>query len=409
MDADLFTRKPGSEVRLGTKLFVAAALSYLIDGALLAGFAAAGVIDRWVAFAYTGTGLTVCLMFYRLSAIAPLKSGRGHFFPLLQVTLSSALQFAFVALAPNAAFYFLVSLFTVFGFGSLGLSRRQSVFAWFGVVLSVAAVTTVLDISITLPQATFFQRFLLWLCFVATLGRCILLGDLGRSLRLHLLERRRQLRISVEMLEERDRSLARVNLELKRQATHDALTGIANRVLFVERLEQAIHEGKTFGVCVLDLDRFKEINDSLGHAAGDALLQSVAQRLLSIMHASDTVARAGGDEFLMLFRDVHSAREAEARVTDCMQILAERHRLAHTDLHVSSSIGIAMYPEHAGAAEDLLTHADEAMYCAKRSGRHTFRFYDERSEGFSRGNLRITDDTGASLPVAASFGRSKIR
>jgi len=408
-EADMFIRKTASEIRLGTKLSMAAALSYLVDGALLAGFAAAGVIDRWVPVAYTIAGLAVCVIFYRLSLIAALKAWRDRYLPMLEVTFSSALQLAFVVLAPKASFYFLTSLFTVFGFGSLGLSRRQSAFAWIGVALSAAAVMAVSGGAVLLPQATVLQRSLLWLCFVATLGRCIFLGDLGRSLRLHLIDRRRQLRISIEMLEERDRALERANLELKRQATHDALTGIANRVLFVERLEQGIQDGGIFAVCVLDLDRFKSINDSNGHAAGDALLQYVARRLLSIMHPNDTVARAGGDEFLMLLRNVRSADEVEAQVIRCMQVLAAPHRLASTELQVSSSMGIAIHPTDGHAAEELLAHADEAMYQAKRSGRHTYRLFEAGLRGFSTDSPAIALDMGAPLSVAAATGRFKIR
>lgn len=384
MDAYMPARKSAIKVRLGTRLFAAAAASYLVDGLLLAGFAATGTVNGTIPVVYTEAGLLSCAVFYRLSSAASINVWSDRHVPFIHVMVSSALQLVFIALAPQAAFYFLAVLFIVFGFGSLGLSWRQSLFVWIGVATSVAAVTAALRVTIVIPQGTPSQQFLVWLCFVATLGRCILLGALGRSMRLHLQDRRRQLRISLEMLEERDKSLARVNLELKRQATHDALTGLANRVLFVERLEQAMREGQAFAVCVLDLDRFKLINDSLGHGAGDALLQYVSQRLLSTSRADDTVARAGGDEFLMLLRDIRTPEEAEAHVERCLLVLSEPHRLANIQLHVSSSIGVSRYPQDGIAAEELLAQADEAMYHAKRSGRNTFKMFDPSIRGFSR-------------------------
>ncbi|MGB6356743.1 MAG: GGDEF domain-containing protein [Steroidobacteraceae bacterium] len=389
--------KSVSEVKLGTKLFAAAALSYLVDGVLLAGYAAAGIVNGTIPAAYLFSGLLSCAVFYRLTTNS-FNAWLDRYLPLLHVVTASALQVAFIVLAPQPAFYFLALLFIVFGFGSLGLSSRQSSYVWIGVAMSVAAVTSALHIAIVIPQATPLQQCLVWLCFVATLGRCVLLGALGRSMRLHLQDRRRQLRISVEMLEERDKSLARVNLELKRQATHDALTGLANRGLFVERMEQAMREGEAFAVCALDLDRFKVINDSLGHGAGDTLLQCVSRRLLSATRADDTVARAGGDEFLMLLRGIRCIEEAEAQVARCLLVLSEPHRLANKELRVSSSIGVARYPKDGIAAEELLAQADEAMYHAKRSGRNTYRLFDPTIKGFSRESQEIDAD----LPTLVS-------
>jgi diguanylate cyclase len=254
-----------------------------------------------------------------------------------------------------------------------------------------------INARISIPQSTPLVRGLVWLCFVATLGRCILLGVFGRALRLRLHDRRQQLRDSVHMLKERDRSLANANLELKRQATHDALTGIANRVLFVERLNHAVFEQQPFAVCVLDLDRFKIINDSLGHGAGDALLKHVSERLLSIVRASDIVARAGGDEFLLLVRNLRSAEEIEALIARWMSALAQPYMVTGLELHVSPSIGIARFPIDGTGADELLARADEAMYFAKRSGRNTFRFFDSSVMGFSRERLEIEAELRGAL------------
>lgn len=381
----MLTLRTVSQVRLGTKLFAAAALSYLVDGVLLAGFAAAGIVDVAVPIAYTITGLLSCVLFHRVSLAASPKSSWHRYYPMLQLTVSSLMLLAFAVLAPQAAFYFLTLLFTVFGFGSLGLTRTQAVCSWIGVSIAVAIVLSAAHLEMLIPDSTQSQKYLVWLCFSATLGRCMLLGVLGRSLRLHLQDRRRQLRTAVERLEERDRALELVNLELRRQATHDALTGLANRALFVERLEQALREGEAFAVCALDLDGFKEVNDTLGHIAGDSLLQSVSQRLLATTRADDTVARTGGDEYLLLLRHIQCSAEAEAQARRCLEVLSTPHRIGDRNLRISSSLGIARYPIDGTTAETILTYADAAMYQAKRSGKNAYRLYDGDVECFARG------------------------
>jgi diguanylate cyclase len=393
--------KPGSEGSLGSRMILAVALSYVIDGVLLTGFAIIGTINPIVPLAYTAIGLLDSSIILLLRARTIKHQRDEGEFALAQAIASSAIQLLFAALVPSMAFYFFTVLFIVFGCASLGLSKRQSAVAWIGVAAAAALVMTTINARISIPQATAVERGLVWLCFVATLGRCILLGVFGRTLRLRLQDRRRQLRDSVHMLKERDKSLANANLELKRQATHDALTGIANRVLFVEHLNLAVHERQPFAVCVFDLDRFKIINDSLGHGAGDALLKHVSERLQSIVRSSDIVARAGGDEFLLLLRSVGSAEEIEALIIRWMSALSQPYQITGLELHVSPSIGIARYPADGKVAEELLARADEAMYFAKRSGRKTFRFFDSSVMGFSRERLEIE----AELRGAVSQGQ----
>jgi len=388
-----------SESSLGTKMILAVAASYLIDGLLLAGFAVAGTIGSTIPLAYTAIGLIDSSIVLLLRARSGKRRRDTGDFALAEAIAASSIQLAFAALVPQMAFYFFTVLFIVFGCASLGLSKKQSAIAWLSVAVAAALVMSSIDARISIPQDTPLVRGLVWLCFVATLGRCILLGVLGRVLRLRLHDRRQQLRDSVHMLKERDRSLANANLELKRQATHDALTGIANRVLFVERLNHAVYDRQSFAVCVFDLDRFKIINDSLGHGAGDALLKQVTARLLSMVRSSDTVARAGGDEFLLLLRNVSSVEEIEGLIARWMSALSQPYQLTGMELHVSPSIGIARYPNDGTGAEELLARADEAMYFAKRSGRKTFRFFDASVMGFSRERLEIEAELRGALAL----------
>src|SRR5580692_5618213 len=256
--------KPVPEGSLGTWTVLAVASSYVIDGILLTGFAICGTITFAIPLLYTAVGLLDSSIGWMVSRLGN-KQSPGDWRVLVQVIGSGSIQVVFAALAPQVAFYFFTVLFVVFSVGCLALSKRQSAIAWIGVAIAAAVVMSTINARIMIPQATPMERALVWLCFVATLGRCVLLGVFGRELRMRLHDRRQQLRESIHMLKERDKSLAHANLELKRQATHDALTGMANRVLFVEHLERAVLERRPFAVCVFDLDRFKVINDSLGH------------------------------------------------------------------------------------------------------------------------------------------------
>ena len=161
-------------------------------------------------------------------------------------------------------------------------------------------------------------------------------------------------------------------------AQHDFLTDLPNPVLLDDRITQAItlarRHDKQLAVLFLDLDRFKGVNDSLGHDAGDKLLQSVARRLTACVRESDSVCRKGGDEFVVLLSEIshpeHAARSAEKIIT----AVSAAHRIAGQDLVVTASIGIAIYPRDGTDAETLFKAADAAMYEAKEAGRNQFRF-----------------------------------
>ena len=177
-------------------------------------------------------------------------------------------------------------------------------------------------------------------------------------------------------IEERRRSEA----QMQHMAHHDALTGLANRVLFHDRLSQALERaqrnGGSVAVLCLDLDHFKEINDTLGHPAGDALLRLVAQRLSATVRGVDTVARLGGDEFAIIQADVTSPESVGLLAERLLQLFEEEFDLGGTATHTASSIGAAIYPQHGASADDLLKAADIALYRAKADGRGTFRLFE---------------------------------
>jgi diguanylate cyclase (GGDEF)-like protein len=163
-------------------------------------------------------------------------------------------------------------------------------------------------------------------------------------------------------------------------AQHDFLTDLPNRMLLNDRLTQAIALARRHGHCLailfLDLDRFKHVNDSLGHVIGDELLQSVARRLLRCVRSSDTVSRQGGDEFVVLLSEIQHADDAAASAQKILAALAAPHEVANHQLHVTVSIGISIYPDDGLDAERLITSADTAMYHAKQAGRNHYQFFE---------------------------------
>ena len=168
--------------------------------------------------------------------------------------------------------------------------------------------------------------------------------------------------------------------QLSHRANHDALTGLPNRLLLADRIDQAItvapRHGKKVAVLFLDLDGFKHINDTLGHLAGDLLLKSVARRLVGCVRSSDTVCRQGGDEFVVLLSEVGVAADAKLSARRVLQTVSEPHVIDGNKLHVTTSIGIGVYPDDGADAQALLKAADTAMYQAKANGRQRYQFFE---------------------------------
>ena len=180
---------------------------------------------------------------------------------------------------------------------------------------------------------------------------------------------------------------------LEHQAHHDALTKLPNRLLFHDRLSQGIEKAKRYkthlAVFFIDLDRFKQINDSLGHDVGDKVLEEVSDRLMEVTRQNDTLARLGGDEFTILMEDLHKAQDASLLAEKILKSLLEPINIKGHILYISSSIGIALYPEDADDAISLLKYADAAMYKAKDEGRNKFEFYSAEMTRAASKNLLI--------------------
>ncbi len=169
--------------------------------------------------------------------------------------------------------------------------------------------------------------------------------------------------------------------ELHRIAHHDPLTGLPNRMLFHDRLDQALSRaaraGKRAGLLFLDLDGFKIINDTLGHANGDLLLQAVASRIRGALRKSDTAARLGGDEFVVIMEDIEEAEDGAHLAAKLLDVIGLPVTLPGNRIEVSASIGLALYPDDCGERHALVKAADAAMYAAKSQGRNRYAFYTE--------------------------------
>jgi diguanylate cyclase (GGDEF)-like protein len=201
----------------------------------------------------------------------------------------------------------------------------------------------------------------------------------------------------------RTQGLEAATRQLRHLATHDALTGLPNRVLLDDRIAQALthahRERHSFAVMLCDLDRFKLINDSLGHHAGDHLLQEVARRLTNVVRDVDTVARLGADEFIIVLSPLTSRKDAEVvaqRVIGAMQPAVE---IAGITIHASLSIGIAFYPDDGSSVETLIAHADAAMFAAKQRGRNSVQCYAAGMDAGTHEKVRLESDLHTALAL----------
>ncbi|HET7597080.1 MAG TPA: diguanylate cyclase [Burkholderiales bacterium] len=174
-------------------------------------------------------------------------------------------------------------------------------------------------------------------------------------------------------------SLQAANDQLRNIALHDKLTGLPNRFLLDDRLEQAVYRagrnGGRFALLFVDLDRFKPVNDSFGHRIGDELLKSVAQRLKDCVRKGDTVARTGGDEFVIVLNEMGKSADAASVSGKVLEALTRPFHIEGNELGISCSIGIGVFPEDGGDIATLMINADKAMYHAKKTGRSNFQFF----------------------------------
>jgi diguanylate cyclase (GGDEF)-like protein len=190
-------------------------------------------------------------------------------------------------------------------------------------------------------------------------------------------------------------------------AHHDALTDLPNRLLFRDRLQQAVARvgrGEAIALLYLDLDRFKPVNDSHGHAVGDALLKAVATRLRATARSSDTVARLGGDEFVVIQVGIRSDMEAAALARRVVKVVGAPYTIGEEKIVIGTSVGIAVAPQDGTDPEELLKKADHALYCCKQDGRGSFAFF----VGGEEADATCSETGIGSAPAARDSGRASV-
>jgi diguanylate cyclase (GGDEF)-like protein/PAS domain S-box-containing protein len=185
------------------------------------------------------------------------------------------------------------------------------------------------------------------------------------------------------------------------QANFDMLTGLPNRSMLRDRLVHDIQKagrgGHRVALMFIDLDQFKEVNDTLGHEIGDGLLKQAGQRLASCVREIDTVARIGGDEFTVILGELDDLAIVERVASSIVETLAQPFHVAHNTIHVSASVGITMFPEDAREADALIRNADQAMYAAKSQGRDRFHYFTERMQHEALMRMRMVNDLRGAL------------
>jgi diguanylate cyclase (GGDEF)-like protein len=336
----------------------ATAASYAVDTLFLALFAAAGVIAGTVPLAY---GAAAALILGATGLLTATNANLRFRDPNLTAPLMAVavlLQLAVVAMAPQIAFPFLANLFTVFAFGMLWMTPRQSIAVWTLGAAALAVLDSAVGARFSIPVATAWERLLVWTYFALILGRCVLLSVQATHLRGRIDEGRRKLAESLD--------------QMRQLASHDELTKALNRRSLMAALDQARSRaergGEAFSVALLDLDHFKEINDTHGHAVGDDVLRAFAKMGFRGLRESDAFGRYGGEEFMLILGATPPAA-AQAAVERLRASVGARDWSEFApDLKVTVSAGVTGF-RRGETVSQLLSRADSALYDAKHAGR----------------------------------------
>ena len=337
----------------------AAGASYALDTVFLALFGAAGTVPFLLCAWYALGALLINGIFYAAVASGWSQRLADPGLVAWQSLAGLAMQIGVVAHAPQIAWPWLANLFTVFAFGMIWIPVAASVALWAAGALLSGAFLYLFAGRVGMALGTPGELVLSWLFFSLVLGRCVFLSVYSAGMRARLAESRRRLAESME--------------QVQQLVSHDELTKTLNRRALMARLEQerarAERTGQAFGVALLDLDRFKAVNDTHGHAAGDAVLREFARTVHDTMRETDVFGRYGGEEFMMILTTTApgSAEEALERVRAAVQ--ARDWSGIAPGLPVTVSAGVTGWRRGESVAQTL-NRADGALYEAKRAGRN---------------------------------------
>jgi len=335
-------------------------LSYAVDFLLLIGLSYEGWISGVTVGIYGIAALLQNLLFYLMIKAGLNRSFKDPGMTVIQILFAVFLQAGFLLAAPEVGVLFLVNLFSVFMFGVLAFNARQFVFCWLVGAASTAVAFFYIGNRIGFPIETTLNQVIMWTLFMVALGKTIYLASAISTLRLKVSERNRALTIALKQMEE--------------MATHDALTGVLNRRAMLVAMDaelQIFKRKKTpFCIAVMDLDHFKQINDTFGHAVGDEVLGAFAEILKQSLRVTDRISRYGGDEFVVLLTD--TPRDVAVMVLEriCARIKQHDWGALVPELTVTVSIGVAEIMTGDTVAQTF-EHADSALYEVKQSGRNS--------------------------------------
>ena len=337
----------------------ATAASYGVDALFLALFAALGTIPLQIPLYYALAAAAICTFAYLSFAKGWNLRYRDPNLTEPLILVAILMQLGVALAAPQVAFPFLANLFTVFAFGMLWLSLREAVAVWSLGVFGAAVVFYAVGSRFAAPTSTPLEVFLAWLYFSLILGRCLLVSVAANETRGRLAESRRQLADTLE--------------QVQRLASRDELTHALNRRALIAALEgernRSERSGTPFCIAMIDLDRFKQVNDSYGHAAGDAVLRAFSAAVHDTMRATDVFGRYGGEEFLLVLVGTTAAAALEAVERIRTAVASRDWRPIVPDAPVTMSAGIAGFRKGETMAQ-LLHRADQALYEAKHAGRN---------------------------------------
>lgn len=337
----------------------ATAASYGVDVLFLSLFVLTGTIPLQVPAFYGAAAVVICGFAWLAFVKGWNLRARDPNLTEPLIMLAILMQLGVALAAPQVIFPFLANLFTVFAFGMLWLSLRDAVAVWSLGVFGAGVVFYAVGERIGAPTSHPVEILLMWLYFSLILGRCLLVSVAANETRARLADSRRQLADTLE--------------QVQRLASRDELTHALNRRALVAALERersrAERSGAPFCIAMIDLDHFKRVNDTYGHAAGDAVLRSFAAVVQDTMRATDVFGRYGGEEFLVILVGTGAGAALEAVERIRTAIAMRDWRAIVPDGGVTMSAGVAAFRK-GDTVEQLLHRADQALYEAKKAGRN---------------------------------------